>query len=160
MDLRPAAWPNAIRRIRQINRICTYCGLFVMTDVRWAIWQQGLPWYLHNNQTHSSLQAWPVQSLPSGKKFVNTSHHVVCLMAPSVANYHNNIVTAWSLAITQLRAQPSYQIGCASRLFTIPQHSSITLIRTLVIRIANYPYRLGPSGKHFLTVIVPHLSMA
>jgi hypothetical protein len=27
------------------------------------------------------------------------------------------------------------------------------LIRTLVIRISNYPERLGPSGKHFLTLL-------
>ena len=38
---------------------------------------------------------------------------------------------------------------------------SITpIIRTLVVRLANYPDRLGPSGKHFLTVIVLHLFMA
>jgi hypothetical protein len=34
------------------------------------------------------------------------------------------------------------------------------LIRTLVIRIAKYPYRLGPSGNHYLTVIVLRLFMA
>ena len=34
------------------------------------------------------------------------------------------------------------------------------LIWKLVIRIAKYPDRLGPSGKHFLTVIVLHLFMA
>ena len=28
-------------------------------------------------------------------------------------------------------------------------------MRTLVIRTSNYPDRLGPSGRHFLTVIVP-----
>jgi hypothetical protein len=39
-------------------------------------------------------------------------------------------------------------------------YSITPLIRTLVIRIANYPYRLGPSGKHFLTVILLHLFMA
>ena len=31
---------------------------------------------------------------------------------------------------------------------------------SLVIRVANYPYRLGPSGKHFLAVTVLHLFMA
>jgi hypothetical protein len=30
----------------------------------------------------------------------------------------------------------------------------------LIIRIANYPDRLGPSGKHFHTKIVLHLFMA
>jgi len=146
MDLRPAAWPSAIRWLGQINRICTYSDLFVMTDVRRAIWQQGLPWYLHNNQTQRCLLAWPVHSMPSGIKFENTSHHVVCLMAPSVANYHNNIVTAWSLAITQLRAQLSYQIRCTSRLFTTPQHSSTPIIRTLVnpdrqLSVPAWPFR-------------------
>ena len=34
------------------------------------------------------------------------------------------------------------------------------LIRTLVIRNANYPDRLGPSVKHFRTVTVLHLFMA
>jgi hypothetical protein len=34
------------------------------------------------------------------------------------------------------------------------------LIRTLVIRFANYPDRFGPSGKYFPTVIVLHLFMA
>jgi hypothetical protein len=32
--------------------------------------------------------------------------------------------------------------------------------RALVIRIVNYPHRLDPLGKHFLTVIVLHLTMA
>jgi len=32
--------------------------------------------------------------------------------------------------------------------------------RTALIRIANYSDRLGPSGKHFVTVIVLHLFMA
>jgi len=36
------------------------------------------------------------------------------------------------------------------------RHSSSPLIRPLVIRIANYPDWLGPSGKHFRTVIVLH----
>jgi hypothetical protein len=36
-------------------------------------------------------------------------------------------------------------------------YSRTPLIWTLVIRIANYPDRLGPSGKHCLTVIVVHL---
>ena len=34
------------------------------------------------------------------------------------------------------------------------------IIRKMVTRIANYPDRLGPSGKHFLTAIVLHLNMA
>jgi len=38
-------------------------------------------------------------------------------------------------------------------------YSRTPLIRKLVIRIANYPDRHGPSAKHFLTVIV-HLFMA
>ena len=32
--------------------------------------------------------------------------------------------------------------------------------RTLHIRIANYPERLGPSAKHYLTVIVLPLFMS
>jgi hypothetical protein len=36
-------------------------------------------------------------------------------------------------------------------------YSRTPLIRKLVIRIANYPYRLGPSGTQFLTVMVLHL---
>ena len=36
----------------------------------------------------------------------------------------------------------------------VNNYSITPFIRTLVIRIANYPDRLGPSGKHFLTVIV------
>jgi hypothetical protein len=39
-------------------------------------------------------------------------------------------------------------------------YSITPLIRTLVIRIANYPYQLGPSGKHFLTVILLLLFVA
>ena len=39
-------------------------------------------------------------------------------------------------------------------------YSRTPLIRTLVIRIANYPDRLCPSCKHFLTVSVPYLFMA
>ena len=35
-------------------------------------------------------------------------------------------------------------------------YSRTPIIRTLVIRISNNPDRLGPSGKHFLTVIVLH----
>jgi len=31
------------------------------------------------------------------------------------------------------------------------------LIRKLVFRMSNYPNQLGPSGKHFLTLIVLHL---
>jgi len=38
--------------------------------------------------------------------------------------------------------------------------SDITHNRTPLIQIANYPDRLGPSGKHFLTVIILHLFMA
>jgi hypothetical protein len=38
--------------------------------------------------------------------------------------------------------------------------SRTPLIRTLVILIAIYLDRLGPSGKHFLTVIVLHVFMA
>ena len=34
------------------------------------------------------------------------------------------------------------------------KYSGTPLIRTLVIRIANYPERLGPSDEHFLTVTV------
>jgi hypothetical protein len=34
------------------------------------------------------------------------------------------------------------------------------IIRKLVIRISNCPDRLGPSGKHVLTLIVLHLVMA
>jgi hypothetical protein len=30
------------------------------------------------------------------------------------------------------------------------------IVRTLVIRMANYPDHLGPSGKHFLTAVVLH----
>ena len=37
------------------------------------------------------------------------------------------------------------------------EYSRTPNIRTLVIRNANYPDRLGPSGKHFLTVIVLQL---
>ena len=37
---------------------------------------------------------------------------------------------------------------------SIPKYSRTPFIRTLVIRLANYPDRLGPSSKHFLTVIV------
>jgi hypothetical membrane protein len=33
-------------------------------------------------------------------------------------------------------------------------YSRTALIRTQAIRIANYPNRLGPSGKHFLAVIL------
>ena len=36
-------------------------------------------------------------------------------------------------------------------------YSRTPLIRTLVIRITKYPDLLGPSGKHFLTVIVLHI---
>ena len=32
-------------------------------------------------------------------------------------------------------------------------NNTTPLVRTLVVRIANYPDRLDPSGKHFLTVI-------
>jgi len=39
-------------------------------------------------------------------------------------------------------------------------HSRTPLIRTLVIRIANYPDWLGPSGKHVRTAIVLHIFMA
>jgi len=38
--------------------------------------------------------------------------------------------------------------------FPLVFFSTTPLIRTLVIRIANYPDRLGPSGKHFLNVNV------
>ena len=40
------------------------------------------------------------------------------------------------------------------------KYSRKSLIRTLVIRIANYPDRLGPSGKYFLSVTVLHHFMA
>ena len=36
-------------------------------------------------------------------------------------------------------------------------YSRTPLIRTLVIRVASYPNRLGPSGEHFRTLIVLHL---
>jgi hypothetical protein len=36
------------------------------------------------------------------------------------------------------------------------QYIRTSIIRKLVIRISNYPNRLGPSGKHFLTVFVLH----
>jgi hypothetical protein len=38
-------------------------------------------------------------------------------------------------------------------------YSRPPIIRTLIIRIANYADRLSPSGKHFLPVIVLHLFM-
>jgi hypothetical protein len=38
--------------------------------------------------------------------------------------------------------------------------SGSSIIRMVVVRIANYPDVLGPSGKHFLTVIVLHVYMA
>jgi hypothetical protein len=38
-------------------------------------------------------------------------------------------------------------------------YSRNPLIRTLVMRIANYPDRLGTSGKHIRTAIVLHLFM-
>ena len=44
--------------------------------------------------------------------------------------------------------------------FPLVFYSIIQLNRTLVVRIANYPNRLGPSTKHFLTVTVLHLFMA
>ena len=40
------------------------------------------------------------------------------------------------------------------------KYSRTPLIRQLVARTANYPDRLGPSSKHFLTVIVLHIFMA
>ena len=40
------------------------------------------------------------------------------------------------------------------------KYSRTPVIRTLVIRTSNNPDLLGPSGKHFLTVIVLHLLMA
>jgi hypothetical protein len=40
------------------------------------------------------------------------------------------------------------------------KHSRTPLIRNLIIRIPNYPDQLGPSAKHIVTVIVPHLYMA
>jgi len=39
-------------------------------------------------------------------------------------------------------------------LATFLRYSRTPLIRTLVIRITNYPDRLGPSRKHVLAVIV------
>jgi hypothetical protein len=36
-------------------------------------------------------------------------------------------------------------------------HGTTKIIRKLVIQIANYPERVGPSGKYFLAEIVPHL---
>ena len=39
-------------------------------------------------------------------------------------------------------------------------YSGTAPIRALVIRIANYPRRLGPSGKPFISVIVLHICMA
>ena len=39
------------------------------------------------------------------------------------------------------------------------EYSKTPLIRTLVIRNADNPDRLGPSGKHFLTVILLNLFM-
>ena len=39
-------------------------------------------------------------------------------------------------------------------------YGTTPLIRTLVIRMANYSDRLGPSGKHFLIVTVQHIFMA
>jgi len=39
-------------------------------------------------------------------------------------------------------------------------HSGTTLIRTPIIRIANYPERLGPSDEHFLTVNLLYPFMA
>jgi hypothetical protein len=112
---------------------------------RWrATWQQSLAWYLNNCQLSRLLEVWPVQSVPSGsefentflitvrgtywsvnssfsaiwREFENTSFHVVCLMTPSVANYHNNIVTAGSIAMTQFVEQPNHQPRPALRLFT------------------------------------------
>jgi hypothetical protein len=40
------------------------------------------------------------------------------------------------------------------------KYSRTPLIWTLIIRITNYPDRLGPSGKHFLAVTVLRLCMA
>jgi len=41
-----------------------------------------------------------------------------------------------------------------------PKYSRTPLIRKLVIRTVNYPERLGPSGKQYLTVTVLHLITA
>ena len=40
------------------------------------------------------------------------------------------------------------------------KYSRTPLIRTLVIRIANYPDRLGPSGKRILSGILLHFFVA
>jgi hypothetical protein len=42
----------------------------------------------------------------------------------------------------------------------VAKYSRTSLIRTLVIRITNYPDRLRPSGKHFLSVTVLRHFMA
>jgi len=39
-------------------------------------------------------------------------------------------------------------------------NSTTPLLRTLAVRIANYPDRFGPSDKEFLTVNLLHLFMA
>jgi len=48
--------------------------------------------------------------------------------------------------------------GCCETTRKI-MYSGTPLIRTLAIRIADYPEQLGPSGKHFLTVTVRAISL-
>jgi len=49
---------------------------------------------------------------------------------------------------------------CYTQETHITKYGTGELHLSLVIRVPNYPYRLGPSGKHFLTVTVLHLFTA
>jgi hypothetical protein len=75
------------------------------------------------------------------------------LVLADVINYCSVILLGLD-TVGQMRLEGSTAVG------TEGAYSITPLIRTLVIRIASYPYRLGPSGKHFLNVILLHLFMA
>ena len=62
----------------------------------------------------------------------------------------------YSLTLNILTTATGPQRGCSLCFTHQTKYSRTPLIRTLVIRISNYPDLLGPSVKHFLTVIVLH----
>jgi hypothetical protein len=87
-------------------------------------------------------------------RFLNT--RILCHIANRVNLHADNHRTSASRVVLSaiLISLESGSINFSST------YSRTPLTQTLVIRVANYPKRLGPSGKHFLTVTVPHLFMA
>ena len=79
------------------------------------------------------------------------------LVAVDILNFQRDLVVMRVFRIELIICSTSTPLGTVELHLSGRWLSGTPFIRTLVIRNSIYPDRLGPSAKHFLTVIVLYL---